>query len=276
MMRIDAHQHFWRIADRRGGWPPPALAALHRDCMPDELAPLLRRWGIDRTILVQSLPNEEDTLFMLDLAKRHAFIGGVVGWVDMKRDDAPGRIAALARDPRLKGLRPMLADLDDDGWVDDAALAPAAQAMLAHGLVFDALAQPRHLPALLRFAERFPDLPIVINHGAKPGIANGTLEPWRADLARLAALPSVHCKLSGLVTEAGAGWNLARLRPYAECILELFGPGRVLWGSDWPVLNLASDYEEWIAASEALLKEYDEAARRAVFGLNAQRFYRLD
>jgi L-fuconolactonase len=276
MMRIDAHQHFWRIADRRGGWPPPALAALHRDCMPDELAPLLRRWGIDRTILVQSLPNEEDTLFMLDLAKRHAFIGGVVGWVDMKRDDAPGRIAALARDPRLKGLRPMLADLDDDGWVDDAALAPAAQAMLAHGLVFDALAQPRHLPALLRFAERFPDLPIVINHGAKPGIANGTLEPWRADLARLAALPSVHCKLSGLVTEAGAGWNLARLRPYAECILELFGPGRVLWGSDWPVLNLASDYAEWIAASEALLKEYDEAARRAVFGLNAQGFYRLD
>lgn len=275
-MRIDAHQHFWRIADRRGGWPPPALAALHRDCMPDELAPLLRRWGIDRTILVQSLPNEEDTLFMLDLAKRHAFIGGVVGWVDMKRDDAPGRIAALARDPRLKGLRPMLADLDDDGWVDDAALAPAAQAMLAHGLVFDALAQPRHLPALLRFAERFPDLPIVINHGAKPGIANGTLEPWRADLARLAALPSVHCKLSGLVTEAGAGWNLARLRPYAECILELFGPGRVLWGSDWPVLNLASDYAEWIAASEALLKEYDEAARRAVFGLNAQGFYRLD
>jgi L-fuconolactonase len=148
--------------------------------------------------------------------------------------------------------------------------------MLAHGLVFDALVLPRHLPALLRFAERFPGLPIVINHGAKPAVADGVQEPWRADLARLAALPSVHCKLSGLVTEAGVDWNLERLRPYADTILGLFGPGRVMWGSDWPVLNLASHYEQWVAVCDALLVEYDDTARSAVFGLNAQRFYRLD
>jgi L-fuconolactonase len=148
--------------------------------------------------------------------------------------------------------------------------------MLAYGLSFDALVQPRHLPALLRFAERWPDLPIVINHGAKPGIERDVMEPWRSDLARLAALPSVHCKLSGLVTQAGASWQLAQLRPYADCILELFGPRRVIWGSDWPVLNLASDYAQWIAASEELLTEYDEAGRSDVFGLNAQRVYRLD
>jgi L-fuconolactonase len=276
MMRIDAHQHFWRIGERNRSWPPPELAALHRDRMPGDLAPMLQRHGIARTVLVQSLPNEDETVSMLELAGRHAFIGGVVGWVDMKRADAPDRIAALARDARLKGLRPMLQDLGDDGWIDDPALAPAVHAMLAHGLSFDALVLPRHLGALLRFAERFPDLPIVINHGAKPGIVHGAMEPWRTDLARLAAFPAVHCKLSGLVTDAGASWDLARLRPYADSILELFGPQRVIWGSDWPVLDLASDYAGWIAASEALLAGYDEAERRAVFGLNAQRFYRLD
>jgi L-fuconolactonase len=274
MMRIDAHQHFWRIADHSGRWPPPELGALHRDCLPGELEPLLRQHGIARTVLVQSLPIEDDTRFMLDLAGRHDFIGGVVGWVDMKPDDAPQRIAALARNPWFKGLRPMLQD-EGDNWIDDAALAPAVDAMLEHGLSFDALVLPRHLPALLRFAERFPELPIVIDHGAKPGIAQGAMEPWRTDLARLAALPSVHCKLSGLVTDAGEGWSLDRLRPYADCILALFGPERVLWGSDWPVLNLVSNYAEWIAASEALLAGHDEAGRRAVFGLNAQRFYRL-
>jgi L-fuconolactonase len=276
MMRIDAHQHFWRLADRRGAWPPPALAAIHRDFMPDDLAPLLASHGITGTVLVQSMPNEDDTRFMLDLAKRHAFIRGVVGWVDLKRADSPERIASLAQDARLVGLRPMLQDLDDDCWIDDAALAPAVQAMLAHELCFDALVLPRHLPALLRFAERFPALPIVIDHGAKPAIAQGKTEPWASDLARLAALPQMVCKLSGLATEAGGSWSVDSLRPYVRHILDRFGPQRVIWGSDWPVLNLAGDYARWIDASEALLANLGQAERDDVFGLNARRFYRLD
>jgi L-fuconolactonase len=276
MMRIDAHQHFWRLADRRGAWPPPALAAIHRDFMPDDLAPLLASHGITGTVLVQSMPNEDDTRFMLDLAKRHAFIRGVVGWVDLKRADSPERIASLAQDARLVGLRPMLQDLDDDCWIDDAALAPAVQAMLAHELCFDALVLPRHLPALLRFAERFPALPIVIDHGAKPAIAQGKTEPWASDLARLAALPQVVCKLSGLATEAGGSWSVDSLRPYVRHILDRLGPQRVIWGSDWPVLNLAGDYARWIDASEALLANLGQAERDDVFGLNARRFYRLD
>jgi L-fuconolactonase len=276
MMRVDAHQHFWRIADRNGAWPPPALAAIHRDFAPSDLAPLLERHGIARTVLVQSMPNEDDTLYMLDLASRHAFIGGVVGWVDLKGADAPARIAALARDPRLKGLRPMLQDEGDERWIDDVALAPALEAMLRHGLSFDGLVLPRHLPALLAFAQRYPDLPLVIDHGAKPDIAAGELEPWRRDIAALARLPQVHCKLSGLVTEAGASWNVERLRPYADHILDAFGPRRVIWGSDWPVLHLASDYAQWIAASETLLAGLDDAARDDIFGMNAVRFYRLD
>jgi L-fuconolactonase len=276
MMLVDAHQHFWQLADRNGAWPPPELAAIYRDFLPGDLAPLLEAHGVARTVLVQSMPNEDDTRFMLGLAERHRFIGGVVGWVDMKAPDAPARIAALAQDPMLKGLRPMLQDLEDDRWIDDPALAPAVEAMLRHGLSFDALVLPRHLPALLAFAERHPELPIVIDHGAKPLIAQGVMAPWREDIARLAALPQVHCKLSGLVTEAGADWDVDRLRPYVDHLVASFGPQRLIWGSDWPVLNLASDYAGWIAASKVLLDGLDEADRAAVFGLNARRFYRLD
>lgn len=274
-MRIDAHQHFWRIDARAGAWPPPELAVLHRDFLPDQLAPALAQHGVASTVLVQSLPSEEDTLFMLDLARRHPIVGAVVGWVDLKRPDAAARIAALAADAKLRGLRPMLQDLDDERWIDDPALAPAVEAMLRHGLAFDALVLPRHLPALLAFAQRFPDLPVVIDHGAKPAIAHGAMEPWRTDLARLAALPQVHCKLSGLVTEAGGDWSAARLQPYVDHILGVFGARRVIWGSDWPVLNLASTYAGWVAASDILLAGFDEAQRRDIFGGNAQRFYRL-
>lgn len=275
-MLIDAHQHFWRLADRDGAWPPPDLAAIYRDVLPADLAPLLARHGVAKTVLVQSLPNEADTRFMLDLAARHAFVGGVVGWTDLKAPDAPARIAALAADPMLKGLRPMLQDLADDDWIADPALEPAVQAMTDHGLRFDALVLPRHLPALLAFAERHPGLPVVIDHGAKPSIAAGLLEPWRTGIARLAALQHVHCKLSGLVTEAGPDWDVDRLRPYADHLLACFGPRRLIWGSDWPVLDLASDYARWIAASAALLDGLPAPDREAVFGLNARRFYRID
>ncbi|GGY19928.1 amidohydrolase family protein [Massilia dura] len=271
-MRIDAHQHFWHLAARGGGWPPPELAAIHRDFTPHDLQPLLRAHGIDATVLVQSLPDESDTRFMLDLADRHPFIGAVVGWADLKAADAPARIAALAAHPKLRGLRPMLQGLADD-WIDDAALDPAIEAMVRHGLAFDALVLPRHLPALLAFAARHPRLPVVIDHIAKPAIAAGEPGAWREDIARLAALPQVHCKLSGLVTEAGGDWSVTRLRPYAGHVLEAFGPERVLWGSDWPVLDLAADYGRWIAASEALLAHLDEPDRQAIFGLNARRFY---
>lgn len=276
MMKVDAHQHFWRIADRNGSWPPPSLAQIHRDFAPGDLAPLLEQHGIARTVLVQSMPNEQDTHFMLDLARQNDFIGGVVGWVDMKGADAPARIAALARDPLLKGLRPMLQDEGDERWIDDAALTPAVEAMRRHSLSLDGLVLPRHLPALQAFAQRYPDLPLVIDHGAKPDIAAGEMEPWRRAIAALARLPQVHCKLSGLVTEAGAGWNVEGLRPYVDHILDSFGPRRVIWGSDWPVLHLAADYAQWIAASESLLAGLDGAARDDIFGMNAVRFYKLN
>lgn len=275
-MRIDAHQHFWLLANRSGAWPPPDLAEIHRDFLPTQLMPLLKQHGIDATVLVQSLPNHDDTSFMLDLAARHAYIQAVVGWVDLKAADAAERIGTLAAHPKLKGLRPMLQDIADDDWIADPALAPAIDAMRLHRLSLDALVLPRHLPSLLIFANRFPQVPIVIDHAAKPPIANGALQPWKDNIASLAALPQVHCKLSGLVTEAAAQWQAADLQPYVDHVLDRFGAHRVMWGSDWPVLNLAADYGRWIETTDLLLRGLDELARKQVLGLNAQRFYRID
>ena len=275
-MRIDAHQHFWQLADRRGAWPPPQLTAIYRDFHPGDLQSVLHQHGIEKTVLVQSMPNEDDTRFMLGLADRHPFIAAVVGWADLKAPDAPARIAALAAHPKLRGLRPMLQDLEDDRWIDDPMLDNAVDAMLAHGLVFDALVLARHLPALLAFARRHPHLPIVIDHLAKPAMNGLPPQTWRGDIAQLAALPQIYCKLSGMVTEAGPEWTVDRLQPYVDHIVETFGPQRLIWGSDWPVLNLAADYGAWVYASETLLAGLAPAQRQEIFGTNAMRFYSLD
>ena len=272
-MRIDAHQHFWQLAAREGGWPPPSLAAIYRDFAPQDLAPLLAEHGVAGTVLVQSLPSEDDTHWLLALADRSSFIRAVVGWTDLLAADAPAAIARLASHDKLKGLRPMLQDLDDDRWIADPALAPALTAMVEHGLRFDALVLPRHLPALLQCARAYPALSIVIDHAAKPPIADASFGQWREDMAQLAALPNVHCKLSGMVTEASTDWSVDDLQPYVAHVLSVFGAQRVIWGSDWPVVDLAGGYGAWLAASETLLAHLGQQDRNDIFGLNACRFY---
>jgi len=284
-MHIDAHQHFWRLADRLGQWPPATLDAIHRDFMPGDLLPMLATSGIAGTILVQSQASLEDNHFMLELAEKHDFILAVVGWVDLKNAHAPMQIARLAQRPKFKGVRPMLQDLPDPQWIDDAVLEPAIEAMVQHALCLDALVLPVHLPALAAFAERYPALSIVIDHAAKPPIAAGQVEPWQTDLAALAALPNVSCKLSGLLTEAGTRADADGLAPYVSTLLEHFGPERLIWGSDWPVLKLAGDYRAWRVMAEGLCARWHarrapqgshfERVREAIFGGNAQRFYRL-
>ncbi|NSZ64151.1 amidohydrolase [Agrobacterium tumefaciens] len=270
-MIIDAHQHFWLMKDRAGQWPPPSLAAIYRDFLPQDLSPLLEKAGVSGTVLVQTMESAADTDFMLDLAGSTDFIKGVVGWVDMKSADAAAEIARRAKNPAFKGVRPMLQGMDDVTWIDDPALDAAVDALVKHALVFDALVLPPHLSHLLAFARRHPQLPVVIDHGAKPLIATGQYGDWRRDMAALAALPNLHCKLSGLLTERGEQRPEA-VRPYAETILELFGGERVIFGSDWPVLRLAGDYQEWLDFCREIVPEHDHAA---VFGGNAVRFYSL-
>ena len=186
-MWIDSHQHFWRIRDRAGQWPPPDLVPIHRDFLPPDLEPKLAACGVQGTVLVQTLPTMTDTDFMLELADNHPFILGVVGWVDLKADEAPAQIALLSEQAKLKGLRPMLQDIADDAWIDDPALDPAVAAMQAHGLRFDALVKPQHLKPLTAFARCHPSLPIIVDHGGKPPITLGQFRDWRAAMVDLAA-----------------------------------------------------------------------------------------
>ena len=266
---IDAHQHLWRIGRNDCTWPTPDLTAIHRDYEVEDLEAVARPLGITGSVLVQSQASDRDTDWMLGVAADAPFILGVVGWADLKAVDAPRRIAHLARQPKLKGLRPMLQGLAED-WILDPAAEPAVRAMVEHGLVFDALVFPRHLPALATFARRHPDLSIVIDHGAKPGIADGVLDPWRDDMASLAALPNVVCKLSGLLTEAGDQPPQA-LGPYVLHLVAIFGPERLMWGSDWPVVELVETYAGWFDLTRALLGKVGE---ESIFDATARRTYK--
>jgi len=270
---IDAHQHFWRVARGDYGWLTPALGAIHRDFMPDDLGAMLARHGITGTILVQAAPTIAETRFMLDIARDTPFVKGVVGWIDFESADAPDVVAELAADPLLVGLRPMVQDIADDDWLLRPAIKPALDAMTAHGLVFDALVLPRHLPRLKTFIERNPSLSVVIDHGAKPFIRDGVMEPWAADIATIAAFPHVMCKLSGLVTEAAPDWQAADIAPYAAHILKVFGPQRVLFGSDWPVVNLGGGYDRWRDTALGFIAHFNETDRTAILGGNAERLY---
>jgi L-fuconolactonase len=271
--RIDSHHHVWRLARGDYGWLTPALAPIYRDFGLEDLSPFLHRHGIDATILVQAAPTDAETAFLLNTAAASPVIAGVVGWSDFESPDSATRIAALAADPLLIGLRPMVQDIADDDWLLRADLAPAFEAMTRHGLVFDALALPRHLPRVRQLGGQHPDLSIVLDHLGKPHVAGGELDTWRADLDAVAERPNTYCKLSGLVTEARPDWQPEHLRPFVAHVLSCFGPERVMWGSDWPVVNLAGGYDRWRQAAEFLLQDEPEAVRRAIFGNTAERVY---
>ncbi|WP_425997548.1 amidohydrolase family protein [Caulobacter sp. DWR1-3-2b1] len=271
---IDAHHHFWRIGANDCMWPTPDLVAIHRNFGPADLKAVGEPLGLTGSVLVQSQPSARDTDWLLDLAADEPLVLAVVGWTDLAAPDAATRIARLAARPKLRGLRPMLQDLAET-WVLEPALEPAIRAMLAHDRSFDALVRPRHLPHLLTFARRWPDLRIVIDHGGKPAMAVCGLDPWRTHIAAFAALPNVFCKLSGLLTEASPDQPPEALAPYVAHLVETFGPSRLMWGSDWPVLNLAGDYAGWLALARRLSGHTQPDDLAALFDETARRFYRL-
>lgn len=274
-MRIDAHMHLWRLDRGEYAWITDDLAPIKRDFGPQDAKPLLDSCGIEGAILVQAAPTVAETGFLLAHAAREPWVQGVVGWVDMAARDAPDVIAGLAEDPRLVGIRPMLQDIPNVEWMLRPELGPAFRALIEQGLGFDCLVRPPHLEALLALLARHGELRAIIDHGAKPAIAAGEPEPWASRMTALARETSAFCKLSGLITEAGPGWTPSDLRPWVDHLLDVFGPERLLWGSDWPVLTLAGDYVGWYRAAEELMAGLNPEARRAIFGDNAARAYRL-
>lgn len=277
MTMIDAHQHYWHPARGDYGWMPPDDPVLSRPYGPAELAPQLARHGIARTVLVQAAPTVQETEYMLGLADATPHVAAVVGWIDFENTSDLSHLKRLARHPKFRGVRPMIQDIPDDGWMlrDDVQWAFRAVADL--GLTFDALGFPRHLENFHRLLTRHPDLRVVVDHCMKPQIRSHSPESfrhWADGIARLADA-GAFCKLSALVTEADPGWAVRDLQPYVDHVLHVFGPERVMWGSDWPVVRLRCDYDDWRAASETLTAGQPQTAKARIYGGTAAEFYRL-
>lgn len=277
-MIIDAHQHFWRPERGDYGWLSPDLAAIYRDFMPQDLAPLLDAHNIDGTVLVQAAPTVAETEFLLHIAERTPFVLGVVGWIDFENVSACADITRLSAHPKLVGLRPMIQDIADDDWMLRPEFSAIFEAMVAHDLTFDALVLPRHLPQLRALIARHPKLRVVIDHGAKPEIAQGLFDGWADDMAALARHTQAYCKLSGLLNEAGEGWSTADLTPYMAHLFNHFGTERLIWGSDWPVVTLAGSYETWWHIARQFMATTSHQAKNdtdRIFGHNAVAAYGL-
>lgn len=275
MRLIDSHAHFWRIGRNGQSWPGPELPEIYRDFDTDDLLAAASGAGLQGVVAVQSQPDDRDTEWLLELARSSDLIVAVVGWADLLAPDAPNRLEGLARHPKFRGVRPMLQDLPDDDWITRTDITPAIAVLETLDLAFDALIKPRHLPSLRRFADAHPRLRIVIDHAAKPEIADQRREPWVSDLREVSQRPNVYCKLSGLSSERAAQQPEAALAGFIDDVLESFPPDRIMWGSDWPVVNTRSDYNDWLAICRQALSDKPPHVQSAIFHQTAATFYKI-
>ena len=281
MVITDAHQHFWTkeiIAGlfKKLGVPLDSVEAIVRDFEPADLKPWLDKLGISQTVVVQVNSTLENTRYFLERADRNSWIGGVVGWVDLA-DPAIGETLDQLQHPKLVGFRHQWHDEADPAWNVRPDVLRGLKELARRGLRYDLLVKPREWKYILQVAEAVPDLPLVIDHIAKPNIAARQFDDWAAAMQVAASIPHMHIKLSGMVTEADpANWKPSDLKPYVEKVVELFGARRVMFGSDWPVCLLAArSYEEVFSALQICLAGLSEAEKTLVLGENARRFYGL-
>jgi L-fuconolactonase len=255
----------------------PRVSVLFRDYLPVDLHPLLLRHGIQKAVVVQAAQTVAETEFLLDLAAADDSIAGVVGWLDMEGSSFAEQFEHYKRCRKFIGIRPMLQDLGDDGWILRPRVLEALRLIADADFPFEFLTYPRHLPFVLKVLDRVAGLRAVIDHISKPEIRDGRLEPWRGLMAEVAQNTNVFCKLSGMITEADQQhWSADDLRPYVEHVMARFGIDRVMFGSDWPVCLLAGSYDQVLAVVRELLSSsLDETAEQKLFGANAERFYKL-
>jgi L-fuconolactonase len=276
MMRIDAHQHFWKYSAAAYDWIGEEMTALQRDFLPGDLQPLLAATGFDGSIAVQACQNIEETRWLLELAEKSDFIKGVVGWVDLCSPGLPAQLATLANHPKLVGVRHVVQGEPDDEFM----LRNDFQRGIAHlagcGLTYDLLLYPRHLPVAVKLVEKFPEQPFVLDHIAKPGIADGLMDPWEEGIRALAQHENVCCKLSGMVSEARwKQWKPEDFRPYLDVVFEAFGPQRLMIGSDWPVCTVSATYAETIAIVNVYIEPLAPGEKAQILGGNCASFYGL-
>jgi len=273
---VDSHQHFWDLSKFSYGFMPEGDSPLKQNRLPDDLRPLIRDVGVDYTVIVQAHQSLEEAHWLLDLADQTDFVAGVVAWVDLADPEVGGTLDALQRRRHFCGVRHLWHDEADEGWVLRPNVLRGLHALAEREIPFDLLARPQHLRFVPELLDRVPDLRTVVDHIAKPRIAEREIEPWATDLGRVAQNHTVYCKVSGMITEANhSGWKPADLEPYIRRVVDMFGYNRLMFGSDWPVCTLAGTYRQVFEAAKQALGPLSVPDRDKVFGGNAIRFYSL-
>ena len=278
-MIIDAHQHFWQLSKPfHYEWlKTPRHAPICRDYLPRDLKPLIDQAGVQRTVFVQTQHNLDENRWVLDMTKEHPWIAGVVGWVDLSNPSVEDQVLEFRQSPRFVGVRHVTQDEPDDDFIIRPQVLRGLAVLEKHGVPFDLLFFVKHLKHAATLAARFPGLPMVIDHLSKPRIKDRGVEDWLPHLRNAARFPNVYCKLSGMVTEADwQNWKPADLAPYVRHALDLFGPSRCMFGSDWPVCELAGSYQRVYEALGEALGPISAADRAAIFGGTAAKFYGLN
>jgi L-fuconolactonase len=276
MKRIDAHQHFWNYDALEYGWIDDAMAALRRDFLPRDLKPLLDRSGFEGCVAIQARQTLEETRWLLSLADGNDFVRGVVGWVDLRSMQLADQLSEFTRNPKLVGVRHIVQAEPDDEFMLRTDFRRGIAQLAGFGLAYDILVYPRQLRAAARLAGQFPEQRFVLDHIAKPLIAQAALEPWSTDIRALAQLPNVCCKVSGMVTEGRwDGWRPQDFDPYLDVVFDAFGPDRIMIGSDWPVCTVAAAYESTMRIVADYIAPLRQEQKDAILGGNCARFYRL-
>lgn len=276
MLKIDAHQHFWKFDPVRDSWITDEMSAIRRDFLPEDLFPLLRENGIDGCIAVQSDQTEADNEFLLDLAAKNDFIKGVVGWIDLRSEKAAERLEFYQQYDKMKGFRHVLQAEPDEQFMLRPDFKRGISLLQQYDFTYDILIFPSHLPYARQLISAFPEQKFVIDHLAKPYIKSGKMGSWKNDIRAAAQYPNVYCKVSGMVTEAD--WNLWKqddFEPYLDVVFNAFGVERVLYGSDWPVCLLAGGYSRMIEIVQKYTACLSVVDQELFWGSNAQKFYNL-
>jgi len=274
--KIDAHHHFWNYDPVEYDWITEEMSAIRRSFLPEDLHAEIERVGINGVVSVQARQTVEETRWLLDFARQHEFIRGVVGWVPLTDPKLRTVLDQFGGDKHLKGVRHVIQGEADNHYILREGFNAGIRGLRDYGLIYDILIFERHLPQTIEFVDRHPNQIFIVDHLAKPRVRDGQISPWREDIRELARRDHVYCKISGLVTEADyQQWTEQALRPYIETVLEAFGPRRVMFGSDWPVCLVACPYERWFEIGNRAIAKLSPDEQARVMGGTAIEAYRL-